>query len=233
MKDQPYTICPLGDAALIIDFGNVIDEAINGKVLALAHEANKASIHGILDVVPSYSTLSIHYNTVAVIKSNNGKSAYTTIKEKIESLLLPGNDLSIETRDIKIPVCYATKYGWDLDEIASQTKLAIEEVVEIHTAGKYKIYMIGFLPGFAYMGEVDERIAVPRKAEPRLKIEAGCVGIAGRQTGIYPLTSPGGWQIIGRTPLRLFDKDKPEPVLLKAGDIVEFYSISEDEFENY
>lgn len=234
MNEQSHTIFPLGDSALIIDFGNVIDEATNNKVLALADAINKASIHGVIDVVPCYSSLAIHYDIISVLEHGRGKPSFTTIKEKLESLLLLSQEeFTNEFRNMRIPVCYAKKYGWDLDEIAAQTKLPVEEVITIHTSGRYKVYMIGFLPAFAYMGEVDERIAMPRRSEPRLKIEAGCVGIAGKQTGVYPLTSPGGWQIIGRTPVKLFDKNKAEPALLKAGDIVEFFSISEDEFKNY
>ena len=155
------------------------------------------------------------------------------MKDKINRLFVPAGEGPTLKRLIKIPVCYAPTFGWDLAEIAAQTGLLLSEIIEIYTSVKYKVYMIGFLPGFAYMGEVDERIAVPRKREPRLKIEPGCVGIAGRQTGIYPLASPGGWQIVGRTPLKLFDKNKSEAVLLKAGDEIQFFSISEDEFENY
>ena len=130
-----------------------------------------------------------------------------------------------------IPVCYDDEFAIDLPWIAEQKNLTREEIVLLHSSRQYHVYMLGFLPGFSYMGEVDERIVVPRKPEP-LPISAGSVGIAGKQTGIYPLNSPGGWQIIGRTPLKMFNKDNDEPCLLKAGDSVEFYSITIDEFNH-
>ena len=140
---------------------------------------------------------------------------------------------SLPSRKIKIPVCFAEKYALDIDHISKEKKLPVSEIIRLHTAKKYRIYMIGFLPGFPYMGEVDGRIAMPRKAQPQTKVEAGSVGIAGMQTGIYPLDSPGGWQIIGKTPLQLFNKEKDDPVLLRPGDEIEFYPITEDEFTNY
>lgn len=234
MQQKPYSISPLGDSALFIDFGNVIDESINRKVLALSLAFQKASLVGIRDVVPAYSSITIHYDIAAVIKHAMTKSAFTEIKNQLESLLLKQNESSYkQTTSLKIPVCYAEKYAWDLNDVALQTKLTVEEVVQLHTSRKYRVYMVGFLPGFAYMGEINERIAVPRKSEPRLQIEEGYVGIAGKQTGIYPLTSPGGWQIIGRTPVKLFDKNKEHPVLFAPGDEVEFFAITENEFDNY
>jgi inhibitor of KinA len=134
---------------------------------------------------------------------------------------------------ITIPVCYEKEFALDIEEIATVKNISINELIEIYTSKIYHVYMMGFLPGFAYMGEVDEKLEMPRKQQPRQTVEAGSVGIAGRQTGIYPLASPGGWQIIGRTPLKLFDAEKKEPTLLKAGDKAKFISISKDEFESY
>ena len=136
---------------------------------------------------------------------------------------------SSESRLIKVPICYDEEFGIDLDRIAKEKKLSKEEIIQLHTGKKYKVYMLGFLPGFPYMGAVDEKIAMPRKAQP-IMVTGGSIGIAGKQTGIYPFTSPGGWNIIGITPLRLFDQSKDEPTLLRTGDLVEFYSISKDEF---
>ena len=154
--------------------------------------------------------------------------------EQIKKLMEEDMEISsLPSRKIKIPVCYAEKYALDINEISKEKKLPVDEIIRLHTAKKYRVYMIGFLPGFAYMGEVDEQIAIPRKAQPRTKVEAGSVGIAGMQTGIYPLNSPGGWQIIGKTPVKLFNKEKDDPVLLQPGDEIEFYSITKDEFTNY
>jgi inhibitor of KinA len=130
-------------------------------------------------------------------------------------------------------VCYAERFALDLEELVQQKHLSKQEIIQLHTSITYRVYMIGFLPGFAYMGEVDEKIAMPRRQQPRTAVPEGSVGIAGAQTGIYPFTSPGGWNIIGRTPLKLFDKDKEEPTFFKPGDEVTFYSITEDEFAHY
>jgi inhibitor of KinA len=132
---------------------------------------------------------------------------------------------------ISIPVCYEKEFAHDLEWIAIQNNISLEEIISLHTAASYHVYMLGFLPGFAYMGLVNDKISVPRKQKP-VTVEAGSVGIAGKQTGIYPLSSPGGWQIVGRTPMKLFDKEKESPTLIKSGDSVQFYSITKDEFED-
>jgi inhibitor of KinA len=137
---------------------------------------------------------------------------------------------NLSERKMDVPVCYDESVGSDLAFVASHNKLAIQEVIEIHTAAVYKVYMLGFLPGFAYMATVDERIVTPRKQIPSQNILPGSVGIAGKQTGIYPVQSPGGWQIIGQTPLQLFDAEKEKPTFFQPGDEVQFYSITLDEF---
>lgn len=229
-----YSIFPLGDSALTIQFGEVISVSLNKKVLAIAQALKDTAIAGIRDIVPAYSSLTIHYDVITLVKKDQNTPAFVTVKNKVELLLLSLQENFKEaSRRFKIPVCYATKYGWDLADIANQINLSVEEIIKLHTSVTYRVYMVGFLPGFAYMGEVDKRIAVPRKREPRLQIGEGYVGIAGNQTGIYPLPSPGGWQIIGRTPIKLFDKSKENPVLFRAGDLVEFFSITENEFKNY
>jgi inhibitor of KinA len=229
-----YSISALGDSALTVDFGNIISLEINTKVLLLVKAIERAGLIAIKDIVPAYSSVTIHYDVIMLLRQHKNKSAFTLMSEQMEALLSqPVKAVAVTGRRVQVPVCYSLRYGWDLPDISAQTRLSVEEIIHLHTEKKYKVYMIGFLPGFAYMGNVDERIAVPRKLEPRLKIEAGCVGIAGKQTGIYPLASPGGWQIIGRTPVKLFDKEKEDTVFFKAGDEVAFYSITEDEFDNY
>ncbi|MCW3109798.1 MAG: pxpB [Segetibacter sp.] len=229
-----YSITPLGDSALTVDFGNIISDEINAKVLLLVHAIEKAGLPNVKDIVPAYSSVSVFYDTIALLKRHKNKSAYSFMSDQVEALLSQSMEaVTANFRTVKVPVCYSPKYGLDMADISEQTKLSVEEIIHLHTAKKYKVYMIGFLPGFAYMGNVDERIAVPRKLEPRQKIEAGSVGIAGKQTGIYPVSSPGGWQIIGRTPIKLFDKEKEEPVFFRPGDEVKFYSITENEFDNY
>jgi len=229
---QPtYTIFPLGDSALTIDFGNRIDDCLNEKVLQLFRRLQNFS-PAIIDVIPAYSSLTLYYDVSALW--SNKLSAFESMKRLIEPLLSEDFEKEVSsTRMINIPVCYSSRFAMDLEELAHRHQLTKEEFIRLHTDRTYRVYMIGFLPGFAYMGKVDTRIATPRRSQPRQLVPAGSIGIAGEQTGIYPLPSPGGWNIIGRTPEKLFDANKQEPVLLQPGDEVRFYSITEDEFEDY
>lgn len=230
----PYTLFPLGDSALLIDLGPVLDEERNKRVLQLFQQIKSKQLPYIKDVVPAYSSLAVYYDVPAVEKKDREKTAFETVAETICSLLeQEAPTVAESTSTISIPVCYALMYAPDLEAIAQQKNISVREVIQLHTSRTYRVYMIGFLPGFAYMGELDERIATPRKDTPLTAVPAGSVGIAGRQTGIYPLPSPGGWQLIGRTPLKLFDKVKEPPVLLQPGDRVQFYAITEDEFNHY
>jgi inhibitor of KinA len=230
----PYRIFPLGDSALTIDFGNVIDETINIEVLKRFNYILQHPLPGIIEAVPAYSSLTLYYDVVALHRSiPKDHPVFDWMKSQAEQLL----SISLPTeptaqRTIRIPVCYDELFAPDIAMLAAKKQLNIDEVVQLHTSKSYRVYMLGFLPGFSYMGLVDERIAMARKSQPK-QVAAGSVGIAGRQTGLYPLASPGGWQIIGRTPLRLFDAGREDPVMLRAGDMVEFYSISKDEFTGY
>jgi inhibitor of KinA len=230
-----YSIFPLGDSAITVDFGNIIDETINRQVMALFYQLQNHPLKGMIEAIPAYSSLTIYYDAFQLRKTIViNKTVYQWmeehLKKRLEKILL-NND--IETATITIPVCYEKEFALDIEEIATVKNISVNELIEIHTSKTYGVYMLGFLPGFAYMGEVDKKLEMPRKQQPRQKVEAGSVGITGKQTGIYPLSSPGGWQIIGRTPLKLFDAGKKEPTLLKAGDKVKFISISKDEFESY
>jgi len=228
----PYKIFPLGDAALIIDFGNIIDESINKLVHAVFYQLQKDPIPGVIETVPAYCSLTIYYDVLFIRKKTGAKeTAFKWIAEKVKEYL-SGERIEVEENGalIRIPVCYENEYGPDLNFIAMQNKISVEEIIHLHISTTYRVFMLGFLPGFAYMGMVNEKIATPRKQFPA-PVEAGSIGIAGRQTGIYPLNSPGGWQIIGRTPLQLFDKGKNDPTLFKTGDTVQFYSITKDEFK--
>src|SRR5438093_54073 len=234
MNNLSYTIYPLGDSALTVDFGNLIDADINEEVIRLSELLKAAQLTYVKDIVAAYSSITVYYDVVDVLQFNRTSSAYDTIKNNLSQLFSQEIASSAKpNRSIRIPVCFAEKYALDASDVARLTSLSFNEIIEIYTSKKYRVYMVGFLPGFAYMGEVDERISVPRKQEPRAKVEPGFVGIAGKQTGIYPLTSPGGWQILGRTHLHLFDKEREELVLLREGDEVEFFAITEDEFKNY
>jgi inhibitor of KinA len=229
-----YRIFPLGDHAVTIDFGNVINESINKTVLALFEQLCHDPPPGMIEAVPAYSSLTVYYDIYSISKTlSGGKSAFEFVCGKLNERLdqtIP--NLNGSSRLIEIPVCYEAELAPDLGRLAGEKNISAEELIHIHNSMQYRVYMLGFLPGFSYMGEVDERISAPRKMQPAM-VAAGSIGIAGKQTGIYPFASPGGWQIIGRTPLKLFDTEKQEPSLLKPGDTVRFISISKNEFENY
>ena len=229
--DFPYRIFPLGDAAITVDFGNCIDESINQEVIARFNQLQQQPLPGMTEAVPAYSSLTVYYHMMAIKKKIPlHQTVYEWMRQKLEERLeQPVQQDQITGRLLNIPVCYDEEFAWDIQHLAAAKNISVEEVIQIHTAKQYKVYMLGFLPGFPYMGEIDEKIALPRKPQP-VNIVAGSVGIAGKQTGIYPLSSPGGWQIIGRTALKLFNVDKEEPTLLREGDMVQFYSITTNDF---
>jgi inhibitor of KinA len=229
-----YSFFPLGDSALLIDFGNKIDREINAEVLRIFQTLRRKQLPFITNLVPAYASLTIHYHAGLLwALCKEGQTAYDVAVEQIEMLLKDAPAIKAEGRFMRIPVCYEEAFAPDIFMIAERQQLSLSQVVALHTAVTYHVYMLGFLPGFAYMGEVNDCIATPRLQQPRKEVAAGSVGIAGRQTGIYSLASPGGWNIIGRTPLRLFDAHAEQPVLLQPGDTVQFYSITADEFAHY
>lgn len=230
----PYTITPLGDSALLLNFGNAIDENLNELVVSVYHQLRKHPLPGLVEAVPAYNSIAVYYHPGAVrIQGNGQNTAFESMSQAIRKLLEKGRGHQPkEGKLVTIPVCYDYDFAPDLKWIVRRNKISENEIIRIHASATYRVYMIGFLPGFPYMGVLDERIAAPRKAAP-VMVEEGSVGIAGNQTGIYPFQSPGGWQIIGRTPLRLFDVSvKNNPALLQTGDLVQFTSITRDEFEN-
>ncbi len=212
---------PAGDSAVAVIFGDKIDESINKKVHAVANAIEKASPDWLIEVVPTYTSIYVYYDPL--------KLDYQEVLTAIKPFL------SAEPRDekpriVEIPTVYGGEFGPDIEFVAQHNGLTVEDVIEIHSKPLYRVYMLGFTPGFAYLGGMDERIATPRLERPRLKVPAGSVGIAGKQTGIYPLESPGGWRLIGRTPLRLFNPEKDPPTLLQPGDHIKFVPITEDDF---
>lgn len=216
-----YLIC--GDSALTMEFGNVISEEINKKIRTLTTLIENRKISGINEVVPTYRSLMIHYNPL-IIGYEELVIILKEAEENINSIELPSPEI------IEIPVLYGGKYGPDIENVAKHNNLTVEEVVKIHTSAQYLIYMLGFTPGFPYLGGMDKRIATPRLSSPRIKIPAGSVGIAGEQTGVYPVQSPGGWQLIGSTPVELFNPKRDNPILLKSGNYIVFKSINEEEY---
>ena len=230
-QNIPYEIFSLGDSAVTIDLGNRICGRLNAKVLAMRHWLGSHPFEGMKDLILGYSSLSVLYDPTVVHKKQKLKtSVIQFVKGKLEEAFAESaNSVVQEREEILLPVCYEEMFAPDLSFIARSSQLSIEEVIAIHLSKSYRVYMMGFLPGFAYMGEVDERIQVPRKSKPE-PVMAGSVGIANAQTGMYPLDSPGGWQIIGRTPIKLFDVDNIEPVRLHAGQFVRFHRISHSEY---
>lgn len=223
---------PLGESALTVNFGNSIDKAVNQQVFSLyqALLINKDKFW--LDLIPAYSTLTICYDPTTV--PHHTSTAFEWVKQRVsEALLHTDTEERQPARHIRLPVCYHDAFAPDAKLLCEQKKISAEELIRIHTQQPYRVYMLGFLPGFPYMGSVDPRIAMPRLAKPRTRVPIGSVGIAGEQTGIYPLESPGGWNVIGRTPIRLFDVQRTPSVLLQPGDEVSFMSISKKEFENF
>lgn len=231
----PYRILPLGDGALTIDFGNCIDEAVNVNVINQFNKFLQDPFPGMTEAVPAYSSMTVYYDTFKLRKIvPTSFTVFEWVKTRTEQLLLqPFGNTEVESRLVRIPVCYDIAMGPDLPALCASKELHAHEVIGLHTSKQYRVYMLGFLPGFAYMGQTDERIAMPRKPQPQ-SITQGSVGIAGRQTGIYPFNSPGGWHIIGKTPVKLFKgTDNTSSTLFRAGDMVEFYAITKDEFDNY
>ncbi len=223
-----YRIFPVSENALTIDFGNEISVVLNERVIQLADFIEKDKFSGFIELVPAYSSLTIFYDLIQIRTTYpQFPNAFSVVKNEIETALK--NIKTIEQKNpclIKIPVNYTDELAIDLEFVAQNSNLTKEQVVKIHTSNIYRVFMIGFLPAFAYLGEVDERIATPRRKNPRTKIAQGSVGLAGKQTGIYPLESPGGWQIIGRTDLEMFQPQSEKISLLKTGDLVKFYDLN-------
>ncbi len=216
-------ILTAGDSALLIEFGKEINPETNRKITALVQLMREQHIEGIVDVIPAFCSLLINYDPRVL--------SYEELKERMEHLLkMETKTEATRKRIFEIPVCYGGEYGPDIENIAEHAGLSVEEVIKIHSSKDYLIYMLGFLPGFTYLGGLDERIHTPRLASPRLKIRAGSVGIGGSQTGIYPLDSPGGWQLMGMTPVRTYDPERQTPILVEAGDYIRFIPIDEEEF---
>lgn len=212
---------PMGDGAIVMEFANEISKEVNARIRQTTKAIEK-TIEGVIEVLPTYRSITIFYRPDQ-ITYDELVTKLQTIKEGNEE----GDSLS---RRIEIPTVYGGEYGPDLAYVAQHASLSEDEVIRIHTGTDYLVYMLGFSPGFTYLGGLDERIATPRLESPRVKIPAGSVGIAGSQTGMYPSESPGGWQLIGRTPLKLYDPKKEPPVFIQAGDYIRYVAITESEY---
>ena len=223
IKNTP--VCRLaGDTGLIVEFGEGIDPEVNAKVRALAGAVRKNSVAGITEIIPTYRSLLIVYDPL-----ETNPDALIGLVVQIEDTIDETDEKDITI--VEIPVCYGNEFGPDIEMVSQSTNMDIKEVIHLHSQPEYLIYMVGFTPGFPFLGGLDERLFTPRLSTPRMKVPKGSVGIANNQTGIYPVDSPGGWQIIGRTPLTLFDPLRENPFLFKAGDRIKFVPISSDEYE--
>lgn len=222
---EDVLIRPLGDAALTVSFGQAIDPAINDRVHLLHCALAENPIVGIVETVPTYCSLVVLYRPDVL--------CWAAICEALRLRLRNmGQEAPSSVEDtVDIPVLYGGEEGPDLHFVAQHAGLCEDEVIRIHSQGIYRIYMLGFSPGFPYLGGLDSRIAAPRLEVPRVCIPAGSVGIAGEQTGVYPLASPGGWRLIGRTPRKLYHPDRPKPILLHAGCKLRFRPINREEYD--
>ncbi|MCD0490094.1 5-oxoprolinase subunit PxpB [Pedobacter sp. MC2016-14] len=230
-----FSIYPLSEQSVTLEFGQQISGHIADAIYRFDLLLKENPFRGFITTVTGYTTLTVFYSAVVVNESDlPGVNVFSKIRTHLESLKsLPGITDLREQKIIKIPVLYGGCYGPDLEEVANHAGMPVDQVINIHSSAIYKIFMIGFVPGFPYLGGMDERISAPRKSSPRAKIPAGSVGIAGSQTGIYSLETPGGWQIIGRTPLTLFDHQRVQPSLLQAGESVKFVPITAKEFNDF
>jgi inhibitor of KinA len=227
-------LSPLGDRALLIELGTTIDDATHRRVRAVYARLSAQPVLGTIELVPAFASVAVHYDPARVPNDigTSGHSPYERFGAAVSAALADVTDEGLpEPRMIEIPVCYGGAFGPDLEMVAESHALAPEEVVRIHCGAAYTVYMLGFAPGFAYLGGLPPAIATPRRDEPRTAVPAGSVGIGGNQTGIYAIASPGGWNLIGRTSLRLFDARRVPPTLLAVGDQVRFRAVEPHELE--
>jgi KipI family sensor histidine kinase inhibitor len=230
MTDAPVFLAA-GETALVAEFGREINERTNARVVALdsavraAMGEKRSALRGIIETVPTYRSLLVSYDPLVI--------SYKKLVRELSRLALTcAKGEARSGRVIEIPVCYGGDYGCDLADVASLAGLTEEEVIARHSAPEYLVYMIGFLPGFAYLGGLDPSIVTPRLATPRARIPAGSVGIGGEQTGVYPMASPGGWRLIGTTPVKTYDPSRAEPVLFRSGDRIKFIPVGPGEYRD-
>jgi inhibitor of KinA len=224
---------PLGDSAVVATLGTRIDTATLASVLGFAASVAAARGKGIVDVVPAYATVTVFYDPAQFTEA--GEDAYDEVRRLLEACAMRGRaaDHAPAGRTVEIPVCYGGEMGPDVGAVAASAGMGPDEVAARHAASDYLVYAIGFTPGFPFLGGLPEALATPRRATPRARVPAGSVGIGGPQTGVYPIASPGGWQLIGRTPLALFEAAREPAALLRPGDAVRFRAITQREFQEW
>lgn len=221
---QNVKIMTAGDSSILIQFGNSIDPDINARIAATVQLMKEQHIEGVVDIIPAFCSLLINYDPRVI--------SFDEMRTRMEKILSVEIAAGARKKKVyEIPVCYGGEFGPDLPTIAEHAGLSEQEVIDIHSSTDYLIYMLGFLPGFTYLGGLDERIHTPRLANPRIRIPAGSVGIGGSQTGIYPMDSPGGWQLMGMTPVKTYDPDRETPILVEAGDYIRFVPVDRAEYD--
>jgi inhibitor of KinA len=211
-----------GDTALVVELGDCVDRRVSEQVLGLAGRVSRAALTGVIEIVPTFRSLMVHYDPV--------RSSAAELTTAIESLIV-GETPFVQARLWRVPVCYEGELAPDLPDVAARTGLPAEEVVALHSAPRYHVYMVGFLPGFPYMGDLAAPLVLPRRVDPRVRVPPGSVAIATTMTAIYPLESPGGWHLIGMTPIRIFDARQPSPSLFAPGDAVQFEPVPRQVFD--
>jgi inhibitor of KinA len=230
-------IFPFGDQTIAVRFGTTISEQLHDYIQILMMDLERHPFEWIIEAVPAFTMVTLTYDPFFIYsKVGVSRSPYAFVKDELESRLKEidwKRSTEREARTVHIPVCYGGEFGPDLDYVATVNGLSPEEVIRIHSEGTYLVHMIGFAPGFPYLGGLSKKISTPRRDSPRLVIPKGSVGIAGDQTGVYPLKTPGGWQLIGRTPISLFNPHSEFPSLLKAGDHIRFVPINDSEFRSF
>ena len=225
---QIYT---LGEQAVVLQLGSGISMEIHERVMAYTKAIQAANFSWVIELVPAYNSVTVYYSIANILHLAKTDCIAAWVTDKLLGISVDfSNTKQASKKMIEIPACYDTTLGVDIIYLSEQLQLSIDKIIDIHSNRLYTVYMLGFLPGFPYMGSVDERIQHPRKKNPSKQVVAGSIGIAGAQTGIYPLQSPGGWQIIARTPLAIFNLEKENPCLLSAGDQVRFIPISLERF---
>jgi inhibitor of KinA len=219
-------LLPLGDSAVLIRVGDAIDEATHARVRAVCAALERAPVRGLIELVPSYAAVAVYYDPAALGDAAEGPYARITdaLAERLRGLEVA---VPPTGRLMEVPVRYGGDYGPDLEAVARHARMTPDEVVRAHAGAEYAVYMVGFAPGFPFLAGLPERLAIPRRDTPRLAVPAGSVAIGGRQTGIYPLRTPGGWHIIGHTSVRLFRPESDPPTLLQLGDRVRFIALGE------
>ena len=217
-----WTLRRVGDSTLVVEFEQAIDPGVSGRALGVGDRVRRELHPGVRDVVEGYCSVTVAFDPLRTDVSRLSAA----LVDAAEHAPRFKND----AREITLPVCYGGRFGPDLEEVAEFAGCTQADVVTLHSASTYRVYMLGFLPGFAYMGSVTEQIASPRRQTPRVRVPAGSVGIAGRQTCVYPLEAPGGWQVIGRCPVKIFRPERTDPFLLHAGDVVRFLPVDESEY---